>query len=118
MAPAAYNAYSSAEVNKGAIMSSSESQLTLSLSDLEQANLHRAAQLAGLSVEEFVRNLIAESAGDPMSIYESDPPLVLTERESIQLMEVLENPPPPTEKFLEAQAAYRRIFTNARSSAS
>lgn len=32
--------------------------------------------------------------------------IVLTRRGSRQILDLIENPPPPTEKFLEAQARY------------
>lgn len=33
--------------------------------------------------------------------------IVLTRRETLQILEMIENPPPPTEKFLEAQRRYQ-----------
>lgn len=33
--------------------------------------------------------------------------IVLTRREAQQILDLIENPPPPTEKFLEAQAGYQ-----------
>lgn len=37
--------------------------------------------------------------------------IVLTRRGSRQILDLIENPPPPTEKFLEAQARYQARAT-------
>lgn len=42
-------------------------------------------------------------------ITDSESMFVLTRRESMRLLEMLENPPPRNQKFLEALARYRRI---------
>ncbi|MBK6999992.1 MAG: DUF1778 domain-containing protein [Rhodoferax sp.] len=41
-------------------------------------------------------------------VIESESTIVLTRRESLRLMEMLENPPPRNEKFLQAQSLYMR----------
>lgn len=33
--------------------------------------------------------------------------IVLTRRETLQILDLIENPPPPTKRFLEAQARYQ-----------
>lgn len=38
---------------------------------------------------------------------ESENTIILTRRESLRLLELLENPPARNEKFLQAQARYR-----------
>lgn len=40
---------------------------------------------------------------------EGDPTIELTRRESIRLLEIMENPPPRNERFLQAQARYRAL---------
>lgn len=40
--------------------------------------------------------------------YNPDAPIVLTRRESLQILEMLEKPPQRSAKFLEAQAGYRQ----------
>ncbi len=35
--------------------------------------------------------------------------IVLSERDFIRLVEMIENPPPPTQKLREAMAEYRRL---------
>lgn len=40
-------------------------------------------------------------------VIESESTLVLTRRESVRLLELIENPPPRNELFLKAQARYR-----------
>lgn len=41
-------------------------------------------------------------------VIESESTLVLTRRESVRLLEMIENPSPRNELFLKAQARYRR----------
>ncbi|MBU1776749.1 MAG: hypothetical protein KJ899_08920 [Gammaproteobacteria bacterium] len=40
--------------------------------------------------------------------YEDDDPIVLTRRESLRLLALIENQPPRTEKFLQAMADYEK----------
>ena len=42
--------------------------------------------------------------------------IVLTRRETLQILDMIENPPPPTEKFLEAQARYQAHNTDGSDS--
>lgn len=48
---------------------------------------------------------------------DSESTIVLTLAGSLQLLELLENPPPKNQKFLEAQAWYRQVKANAESNA-
>lgn len=52
--------------------------------------------------------------GDKMmgKIIESESTIVLTRRESLRLLELIENPPPRNEKFLQAQARYQGTKIN------
>lgn len=43
-------------------------------------------------------------------VIESESTLVLTRRESVRLLDLIENPPPRNELFLKAQAKYRKTF--------
>jgi len=40
--------------------------------------------------------------------YDPDTTIVLTRRESLEILEMIENPPPRTAKFIEAMARYRK----------
>lgn len=40
--------------------------------------------------------------------FEDNEPIVLTSRESLRLLELIDNPPPRTEKFLQAMANYEK----------
>lgn len=41
-------------------------------------------------------------------VIESESIIVLTRRESLRLLELIDNPPPRNKKFLQAQARYQR----------
>ena len=43
--------------------------------------------------------------------------IVLTHRESLRLLEMVEHPPPRNEKFLQAQARFQRLKNEAGSTA-
>lgn len=45
-------------------------------------------------------------------VIESESTIVLSRRESLRLLELIENPPPRNEKFLQAQARYLRMKTH------
>lgn len=46
-------------------------------------------------------------------VIKNESTIVLTRRESLRLLELIENPPPRNEKFLQAQALYQRMKNNA-----
>jgi uncharacterized protein (DUF1778 family) len=46
-------------------------------------------------------------------VIESESTIVLTRRESLRLLEMIENPPPRNEKFLRSQARYQRLKNDA-----
>ncbi len=45
-------------------------------------------------------------------VIESESTIVLTRRESLRLLELIENPPPRNEKFLQAMNDYQRMKNN------
>jgi len=67
----------------------------------EAASLLEAGETATASI--VLRELEGAKMGDD---FHGEPPdvLTLTRRESLRLLEMLENPPPRTQRFLEAQA--------------
>ena len=81
-------------------------RLTTRVTDHVQEKLQMAADLVGATLNQFVVQAALEKAE---KVIESESTLVLTRRESLRLMEMMENPPPRTEKFLQAQARYQRM---------
>ena len=51
------------------------------------------------------------------AVIESESTIPLTQRESLRLLEMIENQPPRNEKFLQAQARYQGVKNDASSSA-
>jgi len=89
-------------------------RLTTRLTDHVLDKLQVAADLAGATLNQFVVQAALEKAD---KVIESESTLVLTRRESLRFMEMMENPPPRNEKFLQAQARYLRIKNDAGSTA-
>lgn len=89
-------------------------RLTTRITDHVQEKLQVAANLVGATVNQFVVQAAIEKAD---KVIESESTIVLTHRESMRLLEMLENPPPRNEKFLQAQARHRRMKDDAGSTA-
>lgn len=89
-------------------------RLTTRITDHVQEKLQVAADLVGATLNQFVVQAALEKAE---RIIESESTIVLTRRESVRLLELIENPPPRNEKFLEAQARYQRTKNDAGSAA-
>ena len=85
-------------------------RLTTSLTARAQGKLQTAADLVGATLNQFVVQAALEKAE---RVIESESTLVLTRAESLRLLELMENPPPRNEKFLQAQARYLKTKTNA-----
>ena len=85
-------------------------RLTTRLTEHVQDKLQTAADLVGATLNQFVVQAALEKAE---RLIESESTLVLTRAESLRLLELMENPPPRNEKFLQAQARYLKIKTNA-----
>lgn len=80
-------------------------RLTTRITEHVQAKLQMAAELTGATLNQFVVQAALEKAE---KIIESESTIFLSRRESLRLLELIENPPPRTEKFLEAQARYEK----------
>lgn len=80
-------------------------RLTTRLTDHVLDKLQVASDLVGATLNQFVVQAALEKAD---KVIESESSIVLTRRESLRLMELLDNPPPRNKKFLQAQAKYRR----------
>lgn len=85
-------------------------RLTTRLTEHVQDKLQTAADLVGATLNQFVVQAALEKAE---RVIESESTLVLTRTESLRLLELMENPPPRNEKFLQAQARYLKMKTNA-----
>ena len=88
-------------------------RLTTRLTDHVLDKLQVGADLVGATLNQFVVQAALEKANQ---LIESESTIVLTRRESLRLMEMLESPPPRNKKFLQAQARYQRT-KNAGSTA-
>jgi len=89
-------------------------RITTRITEHVQDKLQVAADLVGATLNQFVVQAALEKAE---KIIENESTIVLTRRESLRLLELIENPPPRNEKFLQAQAGHKRMKNNAGSSA-
>lgn len=87
-------------------------RLTTRITDHVQEKLQAAADILGATLNQFVVQAALEKAE---KVIESEATLLLTRRESLRLLELIENPPPRNENFLQAQARYRRVKNDAGS---
>ena len=89
-------------------------RLTTRITDHVQEKLQAAADLVGATLNQFVVQAALEKAE---KVIESESTIILTGRESLRLQEMIENPPPRNDKFLQAQARYQRLKNDASSTA-
>lgn len=87
-------------------------RLTTRITPHVQDTLQIAADLVGATLNQFVVQAALEKAE---KVIDSETAITLTRRESLRLLEMLENPPVRNEKFLQALARYRRIKADAGS---
>ncbi|MHB8921502.1 MAG: type II toxin-antitoxin system TacA family antitoxin [Halothiobacillus sp.] len=87
-------------------------RLTTRITAHVQEKLQVAADLVGATLNQFVVQAALEKAE---KVIESESTIVLTRRESLMLLEMIENPPPRNEKFLQAQSRYQRMKNDAGS---
>lgn len=89
-------------------------QLTTRITDHVQEKLQVAADLVDTTLNQFVVQAALEKAE---KVIQSESTIVLTRGESLRLQEMIENPPPRNEKFLQAQARYQKSKNDASSTA-
>ena len=89
-------------------------RLTTRITDHVQEKLQVAADLVGATLNQFVVQAALEKAE---KIIESESTIVLTRRESLRLLDLIENPPPRNKRFLQAQARYQRTKNDDSSTA-
>lgn len=87
-------------------------RLTTRITDHVQEKLQMAADMVGATMNQFVVQAALEKAE---KIIESEATLVLTRRESLRLLDMIENPPPRNARFMQAQASYQRKKNDAGS---
>ena len=80
-------------------------RLTTRLTDHVLDKLQVAADLVGSTLNQFVEQAALEKAD---KVIESESTIALSRRESLRLLELMDNPPPRNKKFLQAQARYLR----------
>lgn len=89
-------------------------RLTTRLTDHVMDKLQHAADLVGATLNQFVVQAALDKAE---RVIESETSITLTRRESLRLLELIENPPPRNAKFLQAQVRYQRSKDDASSPA-
>lgn len=96
-----------------AMLANTGKRLTTRITEHVQEKLQAAADLVGATLNQFVVQAALEKAE---KVIESESTIVLSRRESLRLLEMIENPPPRNEKFLQAQARYLRSRNDAGTS--
>ena len=115
MTPCAYTGGHPSMANRGTVMlAQTGKRLTTRITDHVQEKLQAAADIVGATLNQFVVQAALEKAE---KVIESESAIVLTRRESLRLLEMIENPPPRNENFLQAQARYQRLKNDAGSTA-
>lgn len=87
-------------------------RLTTRITDHVQERLQVAADLVGATLNQFVVQAALEKAE---RVIETESTIALTRRESLRLLEMIENPQPRNAKFLQAQARHQEIVGDAGS---
>jgi uncharacterized protein (DUF1778 family) len=115
MTPLAYTGYVERLPNQeAAMLAQAGKRLTTRITDHVQERLQVAADIVGATLNQFVVQAALEKAE---RVIESESTILLTRRESLRLLEMIENPPPRNKKFLQAQARYQRTKSHAGSTA-
>ena len=91
------------------MMTHTGKRLTIRIPDQVQEKLQMAADIVGATMNQFVVQAALEKAD---KVIESESIIALTRRESLRLLELVENPPPRNEKFLQAMNRYQRMKSN------
>lgn len=76
----------------------------------DKESISRAAELSGVKLSTFVRVLAVREA---QRILREHQTTVLSERDGRMLLEILDNPPPPTKAARDAVRNYRSRIVNA-----
>ena len=84
-------------------------RLTTRITPHVQEKLQMAADLMGATLNQFVVQAAMEKAE---KVVESEARITLTRRESLRLLELLENPPPWNDKLKKLMADYKERRTD------
>ena len=96
------------------MLTSAERRLTTRITAPTQEKLQTAACIMGATLNQFIVQAALEKAE---RVIENESTVLLTRRESLRLMELIENPPPHNENFLEAQRRYLKAKSDGHSAA-
>jgi uncharacterized protein (DUF1778 family) len=88
-----------------AMLAHTGKRLTTRITDHVQEKLQVAADLVGATMNQFVVQAALEKAE---RVIESESTIVLTRRESLRLLELIENPPPMNAKLKKLMADYEQ----------
>lgn len=91
--------------SEAAMLAQSGKRLTTRITDHVQVKLQAAADLVGATLNQFVVQAALEKAE---KVIESESTIVLTRRESVRLLEMIENPPPRNERFKKLMTDHER----------
>ncbi len=80
-------------------------RLTTRVTDHVLDKLQHAADLVGATLNQFVVQAALDKAEH---LIESETAIILTRRESLRLLELIENPPPRNERFNKLMADYQQ----------
>jgi uncharacterized protein (DUF1778 family) len=110
MTPLVYTEHIAKLLKKEAVMlAQTGKRITTRVTGHVQDKLQMAADLVGATVNQFVVQAALEKAE---KVIESESTMVLSRRESLRLLEMIENPPPRNVKFLQAMARYQGMKNN------
>lgn len=110
MTPLIYTEHIGKFLNQeAAMLAQAGKRITTRVTSHVQDKLQMAADLVGATINQFVVQAALEKAE---KVIESESTIVLTRRESLRLLELIENPPPRNEKFLQAMARYQGMKNN------
>lgn len=90
-----------------------QKRLTTRITGHVQERLQTAADLVGATLNQFVVQAALEKAE---KIIESESTIVLTRRESLRMIEMIENPPPRNPRFQKLMADYQEGNADASDS--
>lgn len=106
MTPSSYNwRVRTLPIKEAVMLTHTGKRLTTRITDHVQEKLQMAADLAGATLNQFVVQAALEKAD---RIIESESTIILTRRESLRLLELIENPPPRNERFKKLMADYQK----------
>jgi len=80
-------------------------RLTTRITDHVQEKLQVAADIVGATLNQFVVQAALEKAD---KVIESESTIVLTRRESLRMLELIENPPSRNERFNKLMADHQK----------